>query len=110
MFWQGRRIEFHSAPIDRMGEATPLYTTFTEPGRKAGRKISIAWISYHNHSGDVATIWLESPAGTRITVRTKLGVDGTAVLDLRSLYVGDQDIYLNADVDNVEAQIGGTEI
>jgi hypothetical protein len=101
--------KFRSAAVDRAGGvATPLYTTATTPARTAGRSITIWWIIYYNHSGSVATVWLEV-GGVPITGILSLADGQCVIVNVKPLDIGNNDVTVNASANNVQAQIGGIE-
>lgn len=104
-----QRNKFRSAPVDRSGEATALYTTETDPARTVGKDVTVWWMLIHNYSGSLATVWLESPSGTPATEKIEIASPDTVMIDIRPLDMGDVDIFVNASADGIGAQIGGIE-
>ena len=104
--------KFSSWPIDRAGAvATLLYGAASPAGhaRTPGLDITIHWIIYHNHSGGPATVWLEAPGGTVQTPITQLADDQTVLIPVKPFDIGDEEIFVNASANDVQAQIGGIE-
>lgn len=105
--------KFSSVPIVRAGGVATLLYGVASPvahRRTAGLSTTIWWVWYHNLSGGAATVWLEAPGGTLMSTRTQLADNQTIVLNVKPLDIGDQDIFVNASANNVEAQIGGLEV
>lgn len=102
---------FRSDAIQRAGGvATALYTIATTPARTAGLDTDIWWIWYNNRAGAIVEVWLEAPGGTVVTNRVRLDQNESILLPVKPLPVGDNDILVNATLDDVEAQIGGIEV
>lgn len=110
-FLTAHSYAFRSQPVSRAGGiATALYTTGTTPARTSGKSVDIWWIVYYNGSGGAATVWLESPSGTQISSTIQLANNQSVAISIRPLPVGDQNVYVNASANGVEAQIGGIEV
>ena len=110
-----RRFEtdngFYSPVVARAGGvATALWTIATTPARTAGEESTIYQFHIENSTGAAVTAWLEV-GGVAITPPYHIVDDDTVTIDwLAGLDIGNQDINLNASVNDVVGQISGTEV
>ncbi len=102
---------FYSPVVARAGGvATALWTIATDPVRTAGQESTIYHFHIENSTGAAVTAWLEV-GGVAITPPYHIVDDDTVTIDwLAGLDIGDQDINLNASVNDVVGQISGTEV
>ena len=102
---------FYSAVTTRAGGvATAIWTTATTPARTAGEESTIYQFHIENSTGAPVTAWLEV-GGVAITPPYHIVNDDTVTIDwLAGLDIGNQDINLNASVNDVVGQISGTEV
>ncbi len=101
---------FYSAPTTRAGGvATALWTLTTTPARTTGQITTIYELHIENSTGGAVTVWLEV-GGTAVTVPYAVAnADSVTIEWIAGLYIGNQDINLNASANDVVAQIAGTE-
>jgi len=101
---------FYSAPTARAGGvATAMWTIATTPARTAGEESTIYQFHIENSTGAAITAWLEV-GGTAITPPYHIANNDTVLIDWPAGFdVGNQDINLNASVNDVVGQITGTE-
>ena len=79
-------------------------------GRTSGQSTTIYTMVLENNTGAVVTAWLEISDGTVITPNYHVNNGESAVITFAAgLTVGDQDLYINAALIDVTAQIIGTE-
>lgn len=79
-------------------------------GRTSDDNTTIYTIKIENATGAAVTAWLEDEDGTHITTDFHLNNNETIVVNYSAgMNFGDMDIYINASVAAVEAQIMGTE-
>lgn len=102
---------FYSEVITRAGGvATAIWTAATDPARTDGEETTIYQFHIENSTGAAVTAWLEV-GGVAITPPYHVADDDTVTIDWPAgLDVGDQDIDLNASVNDVVGQISGTQV
>ena len=102
---------FRSDVVTRVGDApTPLYAIATTPARVAGTSTDIWWIVYYNESGGNATVWLVDVDGNLLSSTVQLANNQSVAFAVKPLPVGDTDVYVDASVNGVQAQIGGISV
>ncbi|MBA7612108.1 hypothetical protein ES703_19342 [subsurface metagenome] len=107
---------FASAPVARVGAvATALWevalaAVYPVAGRTAGTITTIYELHIENSTGAAVTAWLEDDAGNTITPLYHIATLDTIVIDWPAGFTrGDAEVYINASVDDVVAQIFGTQ-
>jgi len=107
---------FTSAPVARVGAvATALWevalaAVYPAAGRTAGTITTIYELHIENSTGAAVTAWLEDDAGNAITVIYHVATLDTVVIDWPAGFTrGDAEVYINASVNDVVAQIFGTQ-
>lgn len=79
-------------------------------GRTAGLVTTVYTLEIENSTGAAVTVWLEDGVGNPISIIYHVANNDTIVIDfVAGKNFGDTDIYINASVAAVIAQISGTE-
>lgn len=79
-------------------------------GRTAGLETTVYTFEIENSTGAAVTAWLETAGGVALTPPIHVANNDTVIIDfIAGKNFGDQDLYLNASVAGVIAQICGTE-
>jgi len=101
---------FYSAVTTRAGGvATAIWTIATTPARTAGLETTIYQFHIENSTGAAVTAWLEV-GGVAVTPPYHVANNDTVTIPWPAgLDLGNQDINLNASVNDVVGQISGTE-
>ena len=107
---------FASAVVTRAGAAATalwevaLAAVYPAAGRTAGTITTIYELHIENSTGAAVTAWLEDDAGNAITPPYNIATLDTVVIDWPAGFTrGDAEVYINASVDDIIAQIFGTQ-